>query len=106
MYVLNSAEWLFSLIAINLSKIQSYCDANGTLVVQFKKLFMIIGLPIKVLNIKISARMQNRKVIINVLVKPSRLVDWLRVPTPMRENRVRVWVEVVVLLGAMTYVDT
>ena len=30
--------------------------------------------------------------------KPSRLVDWLRVPTPMRENRVRAWVEVVVLL--------
>ena len=27
--------------------------------------------------------------------KPSRLVDWLRVPTPMRENRVCVWVKVV-----------
>ena len=27
--------------------------------------------------------------------KPSRLVDWLRVPTPMRENCVCAWVEVV-----------
>ena len=27
--------------------------------------------------------------------KPSRLVDWLRVPTPMRAIRVRDWVEVV-----------
>ena len=31
----------------------------------------------------------------NVDLKPSRLIDWLRVPTPMRENRVRTWVEVV-----------
>ena len=29
------------------------------------------------------------------IIKPSRLVDWLRVPTTMRENRVRAWVEVV-----------
>ena len=30
-------------------------------------------------------------------IQPSWLVDWLRVLTPMRENRVRAWVEVVVL---------
>ena len=28
-------------------------------------------------------------------LQPSRLVDWLRVPTPMRAIRVRAWVEVV-----------
>ena len=28
-------------------------------------------------------------------LKPSRLGDWLRVPTPMRAIRVRAWVEVV-----------
>ena len=26
---------------------------------------------------------------IMISINPSRLVDWLRVPTPMRENRVR-----------------
>ena len=29
------------------------------------------------------------------IIKLSRLVNWLRVPTHMRENRVRAWVEVV-----------
>ena len=36
-----------------------------------------------------------KKIIIHTVGKPSRLVDWLRVPTPMRAIRVRVWVEVV-----------
>ena len=34
-------------------------------------------------------------IIIAFFFERSRLVDWLRVPTPMRANRVRAWVEVV-----------
>ena len=50
-----------------------------------------LGESIKVISIQVNYWVKN----LVILTQLSRLVDWLRVPTPKRVNRVRAWVKVV-----------